>query len=122
MSPGSARFARARSSGDETRVNAKRHHHNRFCELLKRITRIRLRPGVWRIAAPVLVGAALLALWEAVVRIEQVPPYILPGPLLIAQTLWSDGPSLLGSLLVTLRITVAALAAAAILGGAIAVL
>jgi len=36
--------------------------------------------------------------------------------------LWTDGPSLLVSLLVTLRITLAALAAAAILGGAIALL
>ena len=36
--------------------------------------------------------------------------------------MWTDGPSLLGSLLVTLRVTLAALAAAAILGGMIAVL
>jgi NitT/TauT family transport system permease protein len=82
----------------------------------------RLRSRFWRILAPLAVGAVLLALWEAVVRIEGVPPYILPGPLLIAQTLWTDGPSLLGSLLVTLRITLAALAAAAILGGGIALL
>jgi NitT/TauT family transport system permease protein len=75
-----------------------------------------------RIAAPLAVGAALLALWEIIVRAEGIPPYILPGPLLIAQTLWTDGPSLMGSLLVTLRITLAALAAAAILGGGIALL
>ena len=77
---------------------------------------------LWRITAPLAVGAALLAIWEAVVRIEDIPPYILPGPLLIAETLWTDGPSLLSSLLVTLRITLAALAAAAILGGGIALL
>ena len=75
-----------------------------------------------RIAAPLAVGAVLLALWEAVVRAEGIPPYILPGPLAIAQSLWTDGPSLLGSLLVTLRVTLAALAAAAVLGGAIALL
>jgi NitT/TauT family transport system permease protein len=75
-----------------------------------------------RIAAPLAVGAAILALWEAVVRVESVPPYILPGPLAIAESLWTDGPSLLGSLLVTLRVTLAALAAAAILGGMIALL
>ena len=75
-----------------------------------------------RIAAPLAVGAAILALWEAVVRVESVPPYILPGPLAIATSLWTDGPSLLGSLLVTLRVTLAALAAAAILGGMIALL
>src|SRR5215472_8075149 len=75
-----------------------------------------------RIAAPLLVGALFLALWEFVVRVNGIPLYILPGPLAIANSLWIDGPSLLGSLLVTLRVTLAALAAAAILGGAIAVL
>ena len=76
----------------------------------------------WQIVAPLAVGAVLLALWEIVVRVNGIPPYILPGPLAIANSLWTDGPSLLGSLLVTLRVTLAALAAAAILGGAIAVL
>jgi NitT/TauT family transport system permease protein len=75
-----------------------------------------------RLAAPLAVGAVLLALWETIVRLESIPPYILPGPLLIAETLWTDGPSLLGSLLVTLRVTLAALAAAAVLGGGIALL
>ena len=89
---------------------------------LRPIIMRRLRGRLWRVAAPLVVGAVLLALWEMVVRVEGIPPYILPGPLLIAATLWTDGPSLLGSLLVTLRITLAALAAAAILGGGIAML
>ena len=76
----------------------------------------------WQIAAPLVVGALLLALWEIIVRVNNIPPYILPDPLAIAQSLWTDGPSLLGSLLVTLRVTLAALAAAAIVGAAIAVL
>ena len=76
----------------------------------------------WQIVAPLAVGAILLALWEIVVQVNGIPPYILPGPLAVAKSLWTDGPSLLGSLLVTLRVTLAALAAAAILGGAIAVL
>src|SRR6266850_6623028 len=75
-----------------------------------------------RVIAPLAVGAVLLALWEIVVRFEGIPPYILPGPLLVAETLWTDGPSLLGSLMVTLRVTLAALAAATVLGGGIAVL
>jgi NitT/TauT family transport system permease protein len=75
-----------------------------------------------RILAPLIVGAIILCAWEATVRIEEIPRYILPGPILIAETLWRDGPSLFGSLLVTLRITLVALAAAVILGGAIAVL
>jgi NitT/TauT family transport system permease protein len=76
----------------------------------------------WQVVAPLAVGAVLLPVWEIIVRINSIPPYILPGPLAIAQSLWADGPSLLGSLLVTLRVTLAALAAAAIFGGAIAVL
>jgi len=77
---------------------------------------------LWRLAAPLALGALVLALWQIVVQVEAIPPYILPDPLLIAETLWTDGPSLLGSLFVTLRITLAALAAAAILGGGIALL
>ena len=84
--------------------------------------RLRRFLRLWRIIAPLAVGACFLTLWEVVVRAENVPPYILPGPLAIAASLWTDGPSLLGSLLVTLRVTLAALAAAAIFGGAIALL
>jgi NitT/TauT family transport system permease protein len=76
----------------------------------------------WRLLAPLLVGVIFLAAWEAIVRIEGIPVYVLPGPLVVAETLWRDGPSLFGSLLVTLRITAAALAAAAVLGGLIAII
>jgi NitT/TauT family transport system permease protein len=75
-----------------------------------------------KLAAPLVVGVLFLIAWEAVVRINSIPPYILPGPVLVAETLWRDGPSLLGSLLFTLRITAAALLAAVVLGGAIAIL
>ena len=78
--------------------------------------------GFWRIAAPGIVGVLFLAAWEAIVRARGIPPYILPAPSAIAQSLWTDGPSLLSSLLVTLRITLAALAAAALFGGALALL
>jgi NitT/TauT family transport system permease protein len=60
--------------------------------------------------------------WEGAVRAYAVPPYILPGPVLILQTLWQDGPDLLGSLWITFETTLAALAAATILGFALAVL
>jgi NitT/TauT family transport system permease protein len=77
---------------------------------------------VWRILAPAAVGLVFLALWEGLVRGLEIAPYILPAPSAVAVSLWVDGPSLLGSLLVTLRITLAALAAAALLGGGIALL
>jgi NitT/TauT family transport system permease protein len=77
---------------------------------------------LWRALAPMLVGVAFLVAWEAAVRLARVPPYVLPGPLAIAETLIKDGPSLLAALLVTLRITISALALAIVVGGALAVL
>jgi NitT/TauT family transport system permease protein len=75
-----------------------------------------------RILGPAIVGVLFLLGWEAVVRHFAIPWYVLPGPALVAETLWRDGPSLLGSLWVTVRITLVALAAAIVLGGAIAIL
>jgi NitT/TauT family transport system permease protein len=72
--------------------------------------------------APLLVGLAFLAGWEAVVRANAIPVYILPSPLVVLTTLWNDGPSLLGSLWVTLKVTFAALALATLAGGALAIL
>jgi NitT/TauT family transport system permease protein len=80
------------------------------------------RDAFGRAAAPVIVGVLMLAAWQGIVAANHIPPYILPGPFLVAKTLWLDGPSLLGSLWVTLRITLAALAAAVLLGGALAIL
>ena len=78
--------------------------------------------AIGRLAAPFAVGILILVGWQVLVEAEHIPPYILPGPLLVAETLWTDGPSLLGSLWVTLRITLAALAAAILLGGTLAIL
>ena len=50
-------------------------------------------PGI---IAPVVIGILALAAWEAAVRIKGIPHYILPGPLLIAQTLWNDWAHALG--------------------------
>jgi NitT/TauT family transport system permease protein len=78
--------------------------------------------GLVKILAPLAVGLIFIAAWEAVVRIEDIPRYILPGPLLVAETLWTDAASLSASLLITLRITFAALAAAIVIGSAISLL
>jgi NitT/TauT family transport system permease protein len=80
------------------------------------------RDAVTRALAPIIVGVLMLAAWQSIVVADNIPPYILPGPILVARTLWSDGPSLLGSLWVTLRITMAALAAAILLGSVLAIL
>lgn len=75
-----------------------------------------------RLMLPLLVGIAVLAAWEAFVRIEEIPVYILPGPLRIASRLVEDWATLKGSLLVTLQVTFAALIAAIIGGGGLAIL
>ena len=80
------------------------------------------RQRFWRVLAPLLVGVVMLAFWEAAVRGFAVRSFILPPPSLIAQSLWTDAPLLFGSLATTLRITLAALAAAALLGGVMALL
>jgi NitT/TauT family transport system permease protein len=80
------------------------------------------RQRLVEIAAPLAAGALFLAAWEVVVRWQDIPPYVLPSPLVVVEALWRDGPSLLGSLLVTLGVTAAALLAAVVLGGALAIL
>lgn len=75
-----------------------------------------------RVLAPTVIALLALGGWEAVVRINGIPPYILPGPVLVAQTLVKDWGTLSVSLLVTLKITAMALAVAASLGLLLAVL
>jgi len=74
-----------------------------------------------RLLMPCAIGLLLLAAWEGLVRAYAVPSYVLPGPIQVAQALWSDWPSLSVSLGITLEITGAALLAAAVLGLLIAV-
>ena len=67
-------------------------------------------------AAPVLFGIVMLAVWEGAVRYYQLPFYLLPGPVLIAETLYKEFGSLFPSLLYTVSITIKAFLAAAIGG------
>jgi NitT/TauT family transport system permease protein len=75
-----------------------------------------------RFLAPLLVGVAVLGGWEWLVRARGIPPYVLPGPLRIGQTLISDWAPLSASLIYTLKLTVLALAVAAAAGLALALL
>ncbi len=79
--------------------------------------------SVWpRILAPLVIGVIVLALWEFAVRWNDIPHYVLPGPILVGQTLVADWGTLSGSLWVTLKITFMALAAAVVVGVTLAVL
>lgn len=80
----------------------------------------RERVGRWLL--PVVVMALGLLAWDRVVVWNQIPHYILPGPGLVAQTLVADWPILFDGLLVTLQITLMALAAAVIGGVGLAIL
>jgi NitT/TauT family transport system permease protein len=75
-----------------------------------------------RIVAPLLTGLLMLALWEGLVRAMAIPPYILPGPILVAKTLVSDWGTLSPALVVTLTITLQALLAAVVVGVLLALL
>lgn len=74
------------------------------------------------IASPYLFGLVVLSAWEIAVRVEDVPPYILPSPLLILSTLFNDFGSLAPSLWVTVDITLEAFAVSAVAGLLLALL
>src|SRR5258708_3828236 len=74
------------------------------------------------IAAPVVVGVVFLVLWHAVVAINQIPSYLVPGPLLVFETLLHDWDSLYHSLLITLQVTGSALLLAVLLGSLLSIL
>lgn len=71
---------------------------------------------------PALVFAAIILGWEALVRLRGIPPYILPAPSLIAQTLVADWGTLAPALWMTLRTTFLALLLATVGGLALALL
>jgi NitT/TauT family transport system permease protein len=75
-----------------------------------------------RIVLPLIVLAAVLAAWALVVRLNHIPPYVLPGPGMVFRTLVSDWALLSQSLLVTLQTTFEGFIAAAFGGIALAVL
>jgi NitT/TauT family transport system permease protein len=75
-----------------------------------------------RVLLPVVVLAIGVAGWEAVVRANEIPPYVLPGPGAVFSTLVNDWLVLSRSLLTTLQTTLEGFVAAAIGGMALALL
>jgi NitT/TauT family transport system permease protein len=72
--------------------------------------------------APLVVGVLFLLIWEISVKLMGIPPYLLPSPSLVLQTLIKDWNQLFPSLLITLQITLVAFIAATISGLIIAIL
>lgn len=75
-----------------------------------------------RFGAPVLVGLALIGLWQAACTWFEVPAYLVPSPAEIVRTLVADWALLSSALATTLKITFAAFVAAVVLGVAAAFL
>jgi len=61
--------------------------------------------GALRIVLPLALLALGVLIWDLVVRLKGIPPYVLPAPGLVFTTLVSDWPVLSDSLLVTLVTT-----------------
>jgi NitT/TauT family transport system permease protein len=80
------------------------------------------RERALRIVLPILVLALGLGLWEFVVRVDNIPPYVLPAPDLVLRTLFHDWALLFRSLLVTLGTTAEGFLLAAFGGVGLAVL
>ena len=85
---------------------------------LKVVRRERL--GRWLM--PLAIMAIALFLWDRICVWNEIPPYILPRPWLVAATLYEDAAILFPALLVTLKITALSLLLAAVGGVGLAVL
>ena len=85
-------------------------------DLRLRDERLRRKDTLLRVFVPIAIIAALLLLWEVLVRVNEVPHYILPAPSLILKTLVENWDTLSSAMWFTVKLTVLALVAA-IVGG-----
>ncbi|AFY70774.1 ABC-type transporter, integral membrane subunit [Thalassoporum mexicanum PCC 7367] len=74
------------------------------------------------VIAPMLVGVAVLLIWEVSVRVTNTPPFILPGPWLVLKTMRQEWGNLFPALLNTLAVTVVAFLVSAASGLFVAIL
>jgi len=84
--------------------------------------RRRRNEKIGRWVLPIIVITLSIWLWDRIVVWNELPHYILPGPGRVLQALIEDWPILFDSLLVTLQITLGALAIAVAGGVGLAVL
>jgi NitT/TauT family transport system permease protein len=78
------------------------------------------RPDVQKVFYPSVVALLLLALWQGLVVGFDVPVFLVPSPVRVAQVLVDDFALLFGALLTTLKITLLAFACATVVGVLIA--
>jgi len=87
-----------------------------------RHARAKNRERIAKWVLPVVVIAFAIFMWDRVVVWNDIPHYILPGPGLVITTLIADWGMLSSALVVTLKITLAALSVAVIGGVGLAIL
>lgn len=75
-----------------------------------------------RLLLPIATLLIAVVIWDLVVRLNEIPPYVLPAPGLVARTLVEDWAVLSASLMVTLATTFEGLALAFFGGVGLAVL
>ncbi|WP_224814251.1 ABC transporter permease [Hasllibacter sp. MH4015] len=88
----------------------------------ERIARRQRNEAIARWVIPFVVMALAIFIWHRVVTVNEIPHYVLPGPGLVLETLWTDREILFSALLVTLKITALALLVAVIGGVGLAIL
>jgi len=71
---------------------------------------------------PVLFLVFLVAIWDVVIRIFNIPPYQIPKPINVLWTLWTDGPDLLQQAVPTTIATIEGFFLSAVFGVVAAVL
>lgn len=74
------------------------------------------QPRVQRVLFPMLVAILLLGAWQGMVVGWELPPYLVPSPVLMMKTLFADWNALGMALLVTLKITVLSFIVAVVVG------
>lgn len=86
-----------------------------------REARLQRREATLRVLVPSIIIAALLLGWELLVRINQIPHYILPAPSLVLTTLFDNWTTLWPALWFTVKLTLLSLACAVVGGVLIAI-
>ena len=86
------------------------------------VTRTSNTEQVLRIVIPIVMVLLAIGLWQLHITVNNVPHYIMPAPLDVLTTLFTDWPTLYPSLLVTLRVTFLALILALVGGVGLAII
>ncbi|MEA9391581.1 ABC transporter permease [Acerihabitans sp. TG2] len=79
-------------------------------------------PRFLKIIYPALVAVVMLAFWQGSVSYFNIPQFLVPSPLVMLHSLWTNLASLMMSLLFTLKITLISFLLSIVIGAAVAFL